>query len=138
VELLSITHKPIEVLEFDQEVIIRIHVKFEQDAGLVIGYLIRDDKNLEILSSSTWQESGRLVIGRKGSKLVVEFKTKLPLIDGNYNIQTVLSIPVSSKIASYVDLTENAIVFRVLEKKPKIWSKVYLKNQVKINGAKLS
>ena len=71
---------------------------------------------------------------KKGEVFVVEMKTKLPLIEGNYNIMLVASQPIiPNRTALFLSLIENAEVFSVEEnQKCKLWDKVYIENEVTV------
>jgi len=125
----------VEYVEFDEEVTIRMYVKFHQHLHVSIGYHIRDHLNFETLGTSTVFEGIGEVEGDPGDRIVVDFKTKLPLIEGLYNISTVISIPtVHNRAATFVDYTENSYLFTVMERtESKLWNKVYVPNHVMIN-----
>ncbi|MDY3741271.1 MAG: ATP-binding cassette domain-containing protein [Selenomonadaceae bacterium] len=117
------------IAEFDQKIHIRMYIVFNEDVNVAVGYHIRDDKNQELLGTFLpIEENGKLINGSKGDGVVVEFITKLPLIEGNYNITLVISQPVNGGTSAvFCDLIENAYVFNVEARRPtKIWNKVYI------------
>lgn len=118
--------------EFNQTMTIHIRVKLNIDIEFVIAYHIRDDKNMELLGSSTLRENGTLIAGKQGDIYEISFDTRLPLIEGNYNITLVASKPIiENRTALFLSYIENAAVFSVQENQDKkLWDKVYLKNQV--------
>lgn len=124
----------IEKASFNQRVTIRMYIKFHTECSIVIGYHIRDNKNIEILGSSTLFEEFGEIKGEKDDRLIVEFKTTLPLSEGAYNISTVISTPtIHNRAALFVDYTENACIFHVAENlKSRVWNKVYVNNDVKL------
>lgn len=119
---------------FNEEIKIRLHIKFINDCRICIGYHIRDEKNIEILGSNTLIEDIGELKGKAGDRVVVDFETKVPLVEGNYNITTVLStIIVHNRTAKFEDYTQGGYIFKVLEnEKSKIWNKVYVNNHIKI------
>lgn len=134
IKLLNSEGEQIDAALFNERVIIRMYIKFNNDCVIGIGYHIRDSKNLEILGSNTVMEGIGEIYGKKGEKIVVDFRTNVPLLEGIYNITTVLSkIAVHNKSSIFEDYTQNGIVFRVEENKAcKIWNKVYLENEINV------
>lgn len=133
-QLTNINNMPIKVVDFDQEVKLRIAIEFFEDKEVVVGYHIRDDKNIELLGSSILRENNSLLKGKAGERFLVEFITKLPLLEGTYSVTLVISEPVvPNRSALFDDLIDNAEVFEVLENpKVKLWNKVYIKNSLEI------
>lgn len=121
--------------EYNQKMKIRILLRAEADVDFAVGYHIRDDKNMELLGSSTRRELGTLINGKTGKIYQVDFITKLPLLEGNYNITILASCPViENRTALFLAFVENAAVFQVQENQiNKLWDKVYLDNEVKIS-----
>lgn len=133
-ELTDMKGIPIKAAEYNQKIRLRIAVEFLEDKAVAVAYHIRDDKNLELLGSSTRMERSSLLQGKKGEKYLVEFITPVPLVEGAYNITLVVSEPVIlNRTAVFNDYIENVAVFEVLENpKSKLWDKVYVKNELKI------
>ncbi|TCL59368.1 lipopolysaccharide transport system ATP-binding protein [Kineothrix alysoides] len=134
-ELTDINDVVIKSAEFNQKLKIKMCIKFFQDAEVGIGYHIRDDKNMEIIGSGTTRELGHQIRGKEGEIYLVEFSTRVPLVEGIYNISTVVSTPIIlNRSALFVDYAENVEVFEVEEcKDAKLWDKVYVPNEVEIN-----
>ncbi|NOJ71314.1 ABC transporter ATP-binding protein [Paenibacillus alvei] len=134
IEVLDQNDYQVEDAEFNEHIKIRMHIKFNVKCNVVVGYHIRDNRNIEILGSNTLFEGIGELTGAPGEKVIVEFDTKLPLVEGTYNISTVISTPtVHNRAALFVDYTENAYIFNVLENMEcKVWNKVYVSNRVKI------
>lgn len=135
VELLDETGLPLAEATFDQCVLCRLHLKFLSDCEVAVSYYIRDDKLLILAGSTTVLEGYGLVTGKAGERKIVEFFTKLPLMEGAYNLLAILSIPtVLNQSAHFVDYVENALVFRMSQRQPvKLWSKVYLNNSLTVS-----
>lgn len=116
----------------------RMHIKtvicINETGQLGVAYHIRDDKNMELLGSSTYRENGKLLDAKRGEMYEIEFITPLPIIEGNYNITLLVSRPViENRTALFLGMIENAAVFTVEENRgKKLWDKVYLKNTVNI------
>ena len=114
---------------------IRIKVLLKENKEFVIAYHIRDDKNMELIGSSTLRETNKLISGKKGEIYEVEFVTRLPILEGNYNLTLVASVPIiRNRTALFLGYMENAAVFSVEENfNGKLWDKVYIENHVVIN-----
>lgn len=119
---------------FDEQLHIKTVIRINETGQLGVAYHIRDDKNMELLGSSTYREDGRLLDAKAGEMYEIEFITPLPIIEGNYNITLLVSRPViENRTALFLGMIENAAVFSVEENMgKKLWDKVYLKNTVKI------
>lgn len=119
--------------DFNEEVKIRMYVKYIKDCIVCIGYHIRDYSNMEILGSNTLLEGIGEVEGKAGERLIIEFTTRLPLIEGRYNITTVCSsMKIHNRTAVLIDYAENTAIFDVNENyECKIWNKVYINNKIK-------
>ena len=133
-EFTDMQGKNIKTVDFNQKVKLRIAIEFMEEKSVAVSYHIRDDKNLELLGSSTRVEMDSLLQGKKGDRFLVEFVTKVPLLEGAYNITLVVSEPIIlNRTALFNDYIENVAVFEVLENpRAKLWDKVYINNDLKI------
>lgn len=133
-EFLAENRTPLSIVEGIEKGIVRISIAFYEDCQISVGYHIRDEKNEPVLGSNTLYEGVGELCGRAGEKIVVEFKTELPLREGRYNIMTVLSTTLLvNRTVEFVDITKDGLYFDVLEKKPyRIWNTVQLPNTVKV------
>lgn len=120
--------------KFNQPVRIKLYLYFNKDLEVAIAYHIRDDKGVELLGSSSRVEEDKLIKGVKGQKVLVEFETKLPLIEGKYNITAVVTQPViKNRTAIFIDYIENSYLFEVEEREyAKLWDKVYINNKLNV------
>lgn len=134
-EVVDNNNEVVQMVDFNQDVTLRIYLKFLKDCEVTVGYHIRDNRNVEMIGSSILLEERGLINGKVGDRFIVEFKTKLPLRQGIYNVTTVVSTPViKNRTAVFIDYIENAFLFEVLERKPVvIWNAVYIKNECNIN-----
>lgn len=135
-----------EHFEFDQFIKLKLYLKFYENKQIGIGYHIRDDKNLELIGSGLNMEreavkcegtelvDNKWINGKKGETYFIEFMTRVPLIEGNYNVSLVASQEIiPNRTALFIDYVENAAVFEVTENlSAKLWDKVYLKNHVTV------
>lgn len=133
-ELLNENGNKSKVFAFDEKMTIRMTLRSNFDGAFGVAYHIRDDKNMEILGTSTTREGFGYINAKKDEVFVVEMKTRLPLIEGNYNVMLVASQPViPNRTALFLSLIENAEVFTVEEnQKCKLWDKVYIENEVTV------
>ena len=134
VEILDDEGNAIVNADFNQEICIRIHIKFFETCNAGINYHIRDSKNIEILGSGTVREEKGLIEGTRGDCYTIEFMTRLPLIEDTYNLLIVIYSPkVPNRTSLYYDWVENAYIFRVNEDmRSKLWNKVYIENTCRI------
>jgi ABC-type polysaccharide/polyol phosphate transport system ATPase subunit len=134
VEILDSSEKLVTSVEFNERVTIRIYILFEKDSSIAVCYHIRDNKNIELVGSDTFVENYGRINGKCNQKIIVDFTTRLPLIEGDYNLLVLLSNPVlTNRNAIFIDWAENAYSFQVHERSPfKIWDKVYLENELKV------
>lgn len=119
---------------YDSEITISMKVRVNVERDFAVAYHIRDDKNTELLGSSSRRETGEYLHGKKGDIFCIEFTTRLPLIEGNYNITLVSSVSViENRTALFLAYVENAGVFAVEENSSsKLWDKFYIPNKVDI------
>lgn len=134
IKLLNDDNETAMVFPFNERLRIQVILKANVDKEFTIAYHIRDDKNTELLGSSIRRENGKMISAKAGEVYMVEFSTRLPLIEGNYNISLVASVPViENRTALFLAYMENAAVFSVEENmEMKLWDKVYIKNSVAV------
>ncbi len=113
VELLDLQGRPLNSVEFDDEVILRVHVQYYEDAAFsILGFSIRDKTGTDIVGSNTHEENMPLPPRLAGSTVVVDFRQRLPLANGTYSVSTALAYDRSKP--SYYDWVDNALVITVL------------------------
>ncbi len=113
VELLDLQGRPLSSVEFDDDVILRVHVQYYEDAAFsILGFSIRDKTGTDILGSNTHEENVPLPPRLAGSTVVVDFRQRLPLAKGTYSVSTALAYDRSTP--SYFDWVDNALVITVL------------------------
>jgi len=113
VELLDLQGRPLNSVEFDDEVILRVHVQYYEDAAFsILGFSIRDKTGTDIVGSNTHEENVPLPPRLAGSTVVVDFRQRLPLANGTYSVSTALAYDRSKP--SYFDWVDNALVITVL------------------------
>lgn len=130
VELLNNDDKPIDFVEFNQEVRIRIYFKSYSNLYISPNYYILDDKKNLILGAGPRILGKPLINAKKNTRYVVTYTTTLPLQEGIYSIQLQLTSPVIlDETAEFLDVIDDAIVFNVARKRDgRVWAKVFLPN----------
>lgn len=128
VELLDMDDESLSMVEFNQEVKIRIYLEVYQQKTLTVIFNVRDDKKNQITGSNLLLAGHSLLEAQPGDLYQVEYVLRLPLHEGLYSIQTALNEPVViDQTASFVDYVEDAVVFTMARKeKYRVFSKVYL------------
>jgi homopolymeric O-antigen transport system ATP-binding protein len=113
VELLDRQGRPVNSVEFDDEVILRVHVQYYEDAPFsILGFSIRDKTGTDIVGSNTHEENVPLPPRLAGDTVVVDFRQRLPLAGGTYSVSTALAYDRSKP--SYFDWVDNALVLTIL------------------------
>jgi lipopolysaccharide transport system ATP-binding protein len=134
VELLDRQGRPVSSVEFDDEVVLRVHVQYYEDAAFsILGFSIRDQTGTDIVGSNTHEENVPLPPRLAGDTVVVDFRQRLPLVKGTYSISTALAYDRSKP--SYFDWVDNALVLTVLppESGKVIHGKVALPVQIAVH-----
>lgn len=113
VELIDVRGRSVNSVEFGDEVILRVHVQYHQDAPFsILGFSIRDKTGTDIVGTNTHEENVPLPPRRAGDTVVVDFRQRLPLARGTYSVTTALAYDRSQP--TYFDWVDNALVLNVL------------------------
>ena len=116
VELRNLAGDLIYYVEFDQEVVIDIHLEFHAAVPrAVVGYLIRNQNGLDVLGTNTYTEHIALADLRAGEHLVLRSRLCLPLHPGGYTINPAVVDERNVERADYFDWVDNALAFEVLK-----------------------
>ena len=135
VEILDDRGRPLAGVPFGQSVCVRIHVEFLADAPEpIVGYLLRDARGVDILGVNTWEEKRPLGPRRAGERVVVDFRTPLPLRPGSYSVNP--GVAYDPVIQKYLDWVDNARVIEVIPADPPvpIYGMVYLPTEIRIHA----
>ena len=112
VELLDAQARPLAAADFNQDVVLRVHVEFYQDVpSCILGYYIRDKTGTNVIGTNTYEEDMPIPPRKAGETVVVDFRHQLPLMAGTYSVTTALAYNRYS--ATYFDWIDNALVFAV-------------------------
>jgi lipopolysaccharide transport system ATP-binding protein len=133
VETLDVEERPVAAAAFDQEVVLRVHARFEEPVSFyVLGFFLRDKNGSEIVGTNTHEEGVVLPSRGPGDTLVVDFRLRLPLMPGSYSVTTALAY--SPIVTAYLDWVDNAAVVEVLPPPDKrIHGKVALPVQIVVH-----
>lgn len=127
-ELADLNDEPITIVEFNQKV--KARVFFEAYAAKTVSVNINFmDANKTNITGCNFRLLGHPYLTAKpGEKFVAEYVLRLPLREGNYSIQVLISTPViPDQTAEFVDVVDDAVVFSVNRwTRARLWSKVYL------------
>ena len=135
-ELLDENLYPINEVGFDQSVYVRVYFETSVEDEISCNYYILDDKKTLILGAGLSLVDQPLMRGKNGGRYVVTYKTQLPLQEGNYSVQLQITSPiVLGHTAKFLDVIDDALVFKMARREgARIWTKVYVKNDVEIRS----
>ena len=135
IELLDFNDQPITVVDFDQEVKVRIYFEAFVENEISVNFNVKDDKKNNITGSNFLLAGLSLLDVLPGNRFQIDYSIRLPLHEGIYSIQAALTGPISpyQKTANYLDYIEDAVVFSVSRWERSIFSaNVYLFPTVEI------
>jgi lipopolysaccharide transport system ATP-binding protein len=128
VELLNMNNEPIQSVEFNQEIKVRIHIESSSEQNISVNFNIRDDKKVNLTGCGFAQVEQELLATEIDGQYLIEYTLRLPLQEGNYSVRTQVTSPiVRGETAEFLDVVEDAVVFR-MERHASwgFWSKVHL------------
>jgi ABC-type polysaccharide/polyol phosphate transport system ATPase subunit len=135
VELLDTEHRPLAAAEFNQEIVLRVHLEFFGDAEeYILGYYFRDKAGIEVIGTNTFEENATVPPRAAGQTLVVDYRHRLPLMPGSYSVTVGLAYHRHAPV--YYDWVDNALVLEVLPPPggKVIYAKVWLPVQIDIHA----
>jgi lipopolysaccharide transport system ATP-binding protein len=127
-ELVDTSDRQIQVVDFNQEVRIRVYVESSSAKHVSVNFGIRDDKKMSVTGCGFGQVDQELLATCAGGRYLVEYGLRLPLQEGNYSLLIEITSPlVRGETAEFVDVIEDAVVFQVKRwMRSRVWSKVHL------------
>jgi lipopolysaccharide transport system ATP-binding protein len=134
VELLNMDDEPINLVEFNQSLKIRIYFETHKEKTLTVNFAIMDDKKNEV-TGATFRLAGQPFLNvYPGDCFQIDYSIQLPLQEGNYSIQATLTEPiVIDQTATFVDVVNDAVVFSLSRwERARLWTKVYLFPSVQV------
>lgn len=113
VEVLDADSRPLAAVEFDQEIILRIHVEFYEDVEFsILGYFFRDRNGIDVIGTNTCEKNTPIPPRTAGDTLVVDFRQRLPLAAGTYSVTAGLAY--GRDVTPCLDWVDNALILQVL------------------------
>lgn len=99
VQLLDVLGNEVQSVDYGQEVILRMSIAVYEDAHLLgCGYHIQTKNGVSIINSNLNIEDKLIVHPEKGDRYCIDWKFKLCLMEGLFNVQCVMSIPLNSEL----------------------------------------
>jgi lipopolysaccharide transport system ATP-binding protein len=136
VELLNEQSTPMNFVEFDQVVFIKIYFEASFVGQVSCNYYIADSKKNFILGADPELVGTPLISVVNGGRYSVTYKTRLPLQEGNYSIRLEITTPqIHDVFASFLDVIDDAVVFNVAKRSGnRLWAKVFVENELTIKS----
>lgn len=134
IELLDFHNEPVAVVDFNQEVKVRIYFESFSKKNISVNIYICDDKKNNIAGCGFRHVDQPCLKTQAGGKYMAEYAFRLPLQEGHYSLRAQVTAPVIlNETAEFLDVVENAVVFRVKRwEKARVWSKVHLFSEFKL------
>ncbi|MCP1625615.1 ABC transporter ATP-binding protein [Pseudomonas nitroreducens] len=134
VELLDASGEPSELFQFDAPAIVRIHVECLRSAAVSVNYKVRDRHLVSVIGADFLIAEQPLLTMQPGEIHCIEYRTRLPLMHGDYSLRLSISEPVDKHAqAVFHDIVEVALPFKVLPAdRGWIYTQSYLPNQVSV------
>ncbi len=100
IQLLDLEGKLINEVNFGQEVVLRMIIKFHEDTpALLIGYHIRNLNGMDLIyTDSRFSDDKAIFDAKKGETYVVDWKFKMELKQERYNFACSMSVPIESTL----------------------------------------
>ncbi|GAM08930.1 ABC transporter protein AbcA [Geobacter sp. OR-1] len=134
--LLDCDGQEVNVAEYNQMVTLRMAIVILEDIHeLSYAYHIRDKNGVDIVYSSAGIENSRLSFPKKGERYVIDWQFELSLMENEYTISCVLSIPVYDELGKVeiCDFIPIATQFAVAPRRPmKLYGLVHWPNEVMV------
>ena len=134
VELLDEQSMPINFVEFNQVVLIKIYFESTFTGDVSCNYYIADDKKNLILGADCMLAGLPLISVVNGGRYVVTYKTRLPLHEGSHGIQVQITVPLIHNVsANFLDVVDDAVIFNVARRpNNRIWTKAFVESECEI------
>jgi lipopolysaccharide transport system ATP-binding protein len=136
VELIDAEGRQVTAVHFNEQIVLRVHVEYYEDAPMsILGYGFRDKTGTDIIGTNTHEERVSLPPRRAGDTLVVDFRQHLPLPRGTYSVSTALAYdPVRP---TYFDWVDHALLLTVLppESGKVVHGKVWVPVEISVHAS---
>ena len=136
VQLLDENGAELVQVEYNQLVTLRLAIAVHEDiAELGYGYHLRSSTGVDVVYADSFLEDRMLRSLKKGERFVVDWKFRLRLMQGVYNVVCVLSIPLDPMIgkADFCDFVPCALQFTM--RNPvvsQLYGYVHLENEISV------
>ena len=122
VQLLDLSGELVNEIIFGQEVVLRMVVRFEQNvACLSMGYHIRNVTGIDLIyTDSRFNDTKAIFDAKAGERYVIDWRFKVELHEGLYDIACVISTPLDETLTSaeMCDFVPCALQFNVVSPSP--------------------
>ena len=137
-ELLDEDLHPINEVKFNQSVFVRVYLETSIDDEVGCNYYVLDDKRNFILGAALNLLDQPMMPVKSGGRYIVTYKTRLPLVEGNYSIQFQIVKSIGRDDAAiFLDVIDDAIIFKMSRREiARIWAKAYVENEVEIKSCR--
>ncbi|MCF8229577.1 MAG: ABC transporter ATP-binding protein [Bacteroidales bacterium] len=139
VVLLDELENEINSVKYGQTVILRMVLKSLTDIHILgYGYHIRNKNGIDVIYGSSSIENARLNDLKTGEIYVLDWKFSLKMLQGDYSIACVASIPINAEIGKvdFCDFIPVSCQFKMERRYPvPTYGLVYLENEVHIRKA---
>ena len=118
VEVRNSDGRATQAIELDAQATFRFEVRFLADAprwGL--GFYLRDRLGTDVIGVNTFQEGLTMAPAKQGAVVRLDFTMPLAIRPGAYGVSP--SVAYSQEDLRFMDWIHNAVVFRVIDPKPK-------------------
>jgi ABC-type polysaccharide/polyol phosphate transport system ATPase subunit len=121
VELRNLDGEPIYYADFDQEVVLDVHIEFHEAVeSVVVGYLFRNQNGLDVIGTNTYAEGIPVTGLAAGDRIVVRSRLRLPLHPGGYTVSPAVMDERNLMRADYFDWVDNALALEVMKPSDRI------------------
>lgn len=132
-KILNSKNEEINIFENDEEVIIKLKIKFNEDVKEpIFAVSIKDFRGLELLGTNTLLENKEIGKFKKNEEIEVEFKQAIPLAPDKYAISFGCTKINEEGELEVFDRKYDAILVEIMSKK-QIVGLVDMKTQIQIN-----
>jgi len=121
VELRNLAGELIYYVEFNEEVLLDVHIEFHVAvSSAVIGYLIRNQNGLDVLGTNTFTEGIPVEDISAGERLMLRARLRMPIHPGGYTISPAVVDERNVERSDYLDWVDNALAFEVTKPRDRI------------------
>ena len=116
VEVLNQHRERTELIEYREEMTVRVHCRFqESSAAAVVGIILRDQRGVDIVGINSTIEGLKLTNIEAGAQVVVDFTFPNLLGPGSYSINPAITDEQFFHETNYSDWVNNGAIFKVVQ-----------------------